>query len=116
MGTQFSARLFSRNKTLAIAVKNTHKQISNFPGFVFLFYMIPLLCARFYDQDYGSSIKYVRKIFRKTNIFNPLIRTRTRAYQRVKIVSFSDNFAHVINGWPLTEFLFHFSNKNSSCL
>ena len=26
---------------------------------------------------YGSSIKYVRKIFRKTNISNPLIRTRT---------------------------------------
>ena len=28
-------------------------------------------------MDKGPSIKYVRKIFRKTNISNPLIRTRT---------------------------------------
>ena len=34
-----------------------------------------------------SSIKYVRKIFRKTSISNPLIRIRTSAY--------------VLNGWPL---------------
>ena len=36
----------------------------------------------------GPSIKYVRKIFRKTNISNPLKRTRTCAYQGVRNVSF----------------------------
>ena len=46
----------------------------------------------------GSFIKYVRKIFRKTNISNPLIRTRTCAYQGVRNVSFSENFAYVLNG------------------
>ena len=49
----------------------------------------------------GLSIKNVRKIFRKINISNPLIRTRTCAYQGVRNVSFSGNFAYVLNGWPL---------------
>ena len=35
-----------------------------------------------------SSIKYVSKIFRKANISNPLIRTRTCAYQGIRNVSF----------------------------
>ena len=47
---------------------------------------------------YGPSIKYVRKIFRKTNISNPLIHTRTCAYQWVRNVRFSENFAYVLNG------------------
>ena len=47
----------------------------------------------------GPSIKYVRKIFRKTNIANPLVRRRTCAYQGVKNVSFSENFTYVLNGW-----------------
>ena len=51
-----------------------------------------------------SSIKYVRKIIRKTNISKALIRTRTRAYQGVRNVSFSENFAYVLNGWPLALF------------
>ena len=42
----------------------------------------------------GSFIKYVRKIFRKTNISIPLIGTRTSAYQGVKNVSFTENFAY----------------------
>ena len=41
-------------------------------------------------------------MFRKTNISNPLIRTRTCAYQGVRNVSFSENFAYVLNAWPLT--------------
>ena len=49
----------------------------------------------------GLSIKNVRKIFRKTNISNHLIRTRTCVYQGVRNVSFSGNFAYVLNGWPL---------------
>ena len=47
---------------------------------------------------------YVHKIFEKTNISYPLIHTRTCAYQGVRNVSFSENFAHVLNGWPLTYF------------
>ena len=46
----------------------------------------------------GSFIKYVRKVFRKTNISNPLIRTRTCAEQGVRNVSFSENSAYVLNG------------------
>ena len=38
--------------------------------------------------------------FPKTNISNPLILTRTCAYQGVRNVSFSENFAYVLNGWP----------------
>ena len=36
----------------------------------------------------GPSIKYVRKIFRKTNISNPQIRTRTCAYQGLEMLVF----------------------------
>ena len=50
------------------------------------------------ESDKGLSTKNVRKIFRKANISNPLIRTRTRAYQGVRNVSFSENFAYVLNG------------------
>ena len=50
---------------------------------------------------YGSFIYYVRKIFRKTNISYPLIRTRTCEYQGVRNVSFSENFAYLLNGWTL---------------
>ena len=68
-----------------------------------------------------SFIKYVRKIFRKTNISKPLIRTNTFAYQGVRDVSFSENFAYVLkvdcpqeksnlkttsNNYQITMFLF----------
>ena len=36
----------------------------------------------------------------KTIISNPLIRTCTCAYQGVRIVSFSQNFAYLLNRWP----------------
>ena len=49
------------------------------------------------NDSKGLSIKYARKIFRKTNISNPLIRTRTCAYQGVRNVSFSENFTYVLN-------------------
>ena len=58
----------------------------------------------------GPSIKYVRKIFRKSNISNPLIRTRKCAYQGVRNVSFSEHFAYVLNGWPLSELKMEKSN------
>ena len=53
----------------------------------------------------GSFINYVRKIFRKTNISTPLICTRTCAYQGVRNVSFSENFAYVLYGCPQTTYL-----------
>ena len=43
----------------------------------------------------------MRKTFRKTNVSDPLIRTRACAYQGVTNVSFSENFAYVLNGWFL---------------
>ena len=46
----------------------------------------------------GPYIKYVLKFFRKTNISNPLIRTRTCAYQGVRNVSFPESFGYVLNG------------------
>ena len=54
----------------------------------------------------------LQKIFQKTNISYPLIRTRTCAYQGVRDVSFSENFANVINEgslgrlWTLKPVLF----------
>ena len=54
-------------------------------------------------RSQGSSIEYARKIFRKTNISYPLIRTRTCAYQGVRNVSFSENFAYVLNAWALSK-------------
>ena len=44
-----------------------------------------------------SSIKYVRKIFRKTNISYPLIDIRACGYLGVRNVSFSEHFADVLN-------------------
>ena len=49
----------------------------------------------------GSFIYYVRKISRKTKFFYRLVRTRSCAYQGVRNFSFSENFAYVINEWPL---------------
>ena len=43
----------------------------------------------------------MQKMFRKTNISYILIRTRTYAYQGVRNSSFSENFAYVLNEWPL---------------
>ena len=66
-------------------------------------------------------MKYIRKIFRKTNISNPLICTSSCAYQGVRNVSFPENFAYLLNGWPLSRknlrFLSFFSLfENSSIL
>ena len=49
----------------------------------------------------GSFIKYVRNISQKMYISNPLICTRTCAYQWVRNISFSENFAYGLNEWPL---------------
>ena len=44
----------------------------------------------FKAKDKGLFILYLRKIFRKTNISYPLVRTRTCAYQGVRNVSFEN--------------------------
>ena len=61
----------------------------------------------------GSSIKYVRKIFRKTNISNSLIRTHTYAHHGVRNVSFSENFPYVLNRWTLQIRTFRLVNAQS---
>ena len=61
---------------------------------------LQLGCSQGYALE--ASIKYVRKIFRKTNISNPLILC---AYQGVRYNIFSENFAYVLNGWPLSRHL-----------
>ena len=60
----------------------------------------PLIRTKIYiHQSYKRSlIQRVLKIFRKTNTFYPLIPTRTCAYHGVRNVSFSENFAYVLNG------------------
>ena len=65
-------------------------------------------CIKGLSIDYRLTIKYVRKISRKTNISNPLIRTSTCAYQGVRNVSFSENFAYVLNGWLFMTFSYIF--------
>ena len=44
-----------------------------------------------------NKFQYVRKIFGKTNISYPLIRTRTLGN-----VSFSENFVYMLNKWSLS--------------
>ena len=55
-----------------------------------------LICISVYNE--GSSIWYVPKILRNTNISYPLIRTRSCAYQGVTNFSFPENFTYVLNG------------------
>ena len=45
----------------------------------------------------GSLIQYACKIFQKTNISYPLIRTRTCPCQGLRNISLSENFVHVLN-------------------
>ena len=59
-------------------------------------------------KSLGSFISYVRKIFRKTNLSYPLVRTPVCAYQEVRNVSFSENFANVINEWYLSKIFLTF--------
>ena len=53
-------------------------------------------------EECSGIIYYVHKIFRKTNISYPLLRTGTCAYQWVRNVGFSKNFVYVLNEWSLT--------------
>ena len=53
--------------------------------------LLYLFIFEYLDQIHsnkGSSIYYVRKIFRKTNIFYPLIRKSTFPYQGVRLLFF----------------------------
>ena len=59
-------------------------------------------------------IHLVQKVFRQTHISHPLIRTRTSKCLGVRNVSFSENFAYVLNGWLLTiQFLTVISSGSS---
>ena len=50
---------------------------------------------------WDHSFSTYKNFFRKTNISYPLMRRRTCAYQGVRNVSFSENFAYALNEWPL---------------
>ena len=52
-------------------------------------------------RNYSFSI--YTQFSKKTNISYSVIRIRTFAYQRVRNVSFSENFAYVLNGKSLME-------------
>ena len=60
----------------------------------------------------GSSIQYVRKIFRKTNIPYSLVGTGTCAYQEVRYVGFSEIFAYLLNGQSLFRTLLYIILSN----
>ena len=79
-------------------------------GCSFVTHLLPLQCVLFWNHMLsflmflrGHSLSTYAKFPEKkpTNISNPLIRTRTCAYQGDKNVSFSENFAYVLNGWFL---------------
>ena len=55
----------------------------------------------FYPGNRGLGIIHLVRTqnFSKTTISHPLIRTLTFAYQGVRNVSFSENFAYVLNEW-----------------
>ena len=62
----------------------------------------------------GSFIEYIRKIFRKTNIVYPLICRRTRVYQGVRNVSFSENSVNILKITPKDLTVFDFALNLSS--
>ena len=64
----------------------------------------------------GSFIYCFRKIFRKTNISYPPIRTHMYAYQGVRNISFSENFANVLNEWSLSVREIEFCNTRLQIL
>ena len=87
------------------------------------FWLVPLALFGFFAlTDIPDSIliltlesfKYVHKIFRKTNIPYPLIRTRTCVYQGVRNVSFPESFAYVLNEWSLFLVSFLMTKDQSS--
>ena len=60
----------------------------------------------YHSENYLGVIHEVgMQIFWKTNISNPLIRTCTCAYYEVRNVSFSEDFAYVLNLWPLSHII-----------
>ena len=60
----------------------------------------------------NHSFSAYAKIFQKTNISYPLIRTRTCAYQGVRNASFSDNFLYVLNERSFGKFTSKILMKN----
>ena len=58
-------------------------------------YVCDLFIYRYINHPFSTYANFSKK----TNIFYPLICRRTRTYQVVKNVSFSEIFAYVLNGW-----------------
>ena len=66
-----------------------------------------------YIWHHASSNQQLRKTFRKTNISDPLIRTRKWVYQGVKNVGFSENFAYLGEENGIEEF--HGGESKNPC-
>ena len=54
-----------------------------------------------YGKLRGHPLSTYVKFSEQLTFLTPLIRTRTCAYQGVRNVNFSENFAYVLNEWPL---------------
>ena len=65
-----------------------------------------IVLGNFADVVRGHPLSTYAKFSEKLTFLDPLIRTRTYAYQGVRRFSFSENFAYVINGWPLNSLAF----------
>ena len=61
-----------------------------------------------WDHSFSTFAKFSEKLIVLTPWY---IRTRTCAYQRVRNISFSENFAYVLNEWPLANLIRN--NKNT---
>ena len=72
-----------------------------FPGHSLnlLYYISKFLSSKSKFSLKGLFIYYIREIFRKTNISYLLIRARTCAYQELRNVCLSENFANILNEW-----------------
>ena len=82
--------------------KNSTQKIGAFTATNFNhLYVFIVNFERFQGFSYGSLIYYVHKIFRKSNIFYLLIRTRACACQGARNVRFLEDFANAINEWSL---------------
>ena len=84
-------KYFDLEKNYLLRLK-TPDECDEFPKFLFSVSFQDFWFSSEMGRLERPSIKYVRKIFRKTNISNSLM---------IRNVIFSENFAHVLNAWPL---------------
>ena len=92
---------------LSIPPENIRKPLEAFITFFGILQNLVKKTGPFFDTLSANPTKWSNTIKQfigccrqKTIISNPLIRTCTCAYQGVRIASFSQSFAYVLNRWP----------------